>query len=455
MAGGFIAFRCTNFENTAEREQFRLLCNILMEKYKNTNDFCLLIANYNIYDSEFDSILIKNDAIIAIEFKNYGGKIIATENGEWTSDGNIIKGGSRKTVYQQARVNHAALRNGLRELGINAEWIKNIPSLVVFNQDVELDNQLSSRVKTWLHITDNKHFLEKVEDITSKSTDISNTDIIDIAIKMNLSNFIDHSLSHYQIEDSSTETKLEEDLTSTADIAQILSNYDRRTPNHIFNLRENQIFVFGTDTKGSQKYGAAGIAAKKFGAQVGVVEGPTGNCYALPTRGFTISDLSKAVERLLHYIDNNPNHIYLITPVGCGHAGFDAEQVAILFKKLITYENVMLPELFLKVYESETSNTSNAEDTKPLLVTNNEAESEITDNNSRIVSYFEKYHIPYDLSKGYELRDKDGNVIAKAEFGIEIEKIVLCPYNIQSEATFRNYGYRIIEPEEFIKSHNI
>ena len=99
MAGGFIAFRCTNFENTTEREQFRLLCNTLKEKYKNTDDFCLLIANYNIYDSEFDSILIKNDAIIAIEFKNYGGKIIATENGEWTSDGNIIKGGSRKTRY--------------------------------------------------------------------------------------------------------------------------------------------------------------------------------------------------------------------------------------------------------------------------------------------------------------------------------------------------------------------
>lgn len=26
MAGGFIAFRCSNFENTTEREQFRYLC---------------------------------------------------------------------------------------------------------------------------------------------------------------------------------------------------------------------------------------------------------------------------------------------------------------------------------------------------------------------------------------------------------------------------------------------
>lgn len=82
MAGGFIAFRCSNYDNTAEREQFRLLCSILKDKYKNSEEICLPIANYNIYNSEFDAILIKNDAIIAIEFKNYGGKIIATENGD-------------------------------------------------------------------------------------------------------------------------------------------------------------------------------------------------------------------------------------------------------------------------------------------------------------------------------------------------------------------------------------
>ena len=66
MAGGFIAFRCSNYDNTAEREQFRYLCNILKEKYRNSDKLCLLIANYNIYDSEFDSIMIKNDAIIAV-----------------------------------------------------------------------------------------------------------------------------------------------------------------------------------------------------------------------------------------------------------------------------------------------------------------------------------------------------------------------------------------------------
>ena len=77
MAGGFIAFRCSNFENTAEREQFRTLCKQLRRKYYKSEKMCFLIANYNIFDSEFDAILVKNDAIVAIEFKNYGGKIMA------------------------------------------------------------------------------------------------------------------------------------------------------------------------------------------------------------------------------------------------------------------------------------------------------------------------------------------------------------------------------------------
>ena len=186
MAGGFIAFRCSNYENTAEREQFRTLCKNLKKRYAKSEKMCFLIANYNIFDSEFDAILIKNDAIIAIEFKNYGGPIKAVENGDWTANGTIIKGGSRKTVYQQARANHASLRNGLNELGINGEWIKDLPSIIVFNKLITLDNRLSNKVQSWLHITDNAHFIEKVEDITCKSTNMSNSEMVDLAIKLNL-----------------------------------------------------------------------------------------------------------------------------------------------------------------------------------------------------------------------------------------------------------------------------
>jgi len=469
MAGGFIAFRCGNYENTAEREQFRTLCKNLKKKYAKSEKMCFLIANYNIFDSEFDAILIKNDAIIAIEFKNYGGTIKAVENGDWTSNGTIISGGSRKTVYQQARVNHASLRNGLNELGINGEWIKDLPSIIVFNKLITLDNRLSNKVQSWLHITDNAHFIEKVEDITCKSTNMSNTEMVDLAIKLNLNSFIDKDLSSVftdekeKIEEpeevlqndveekddscftdgGKSKTDIETDISKNA-----LSNYDRFTPNHIFSLRPNQIFVFGTDKWGSQKYGAAGMAAKKFGAQVGIIEGATGLCYALPTKGFTIIDLQNAVKRFKDYVNNNPQFTFLITPVGCGHAGFNVTEVSVLFKDLVTYKNVMLPKTFIDEYikdeeepiceDTTTAKTPDACDT-PI---------------AKLIKLLKSEGKKYNESGAFSLKDEKGNVIAEAELGVESEKIVFTPYNIQSANSFKNFGYTIFTPEEYINSRN-
>lgn len=41
----------------------------------------------------------------------------------------------------------------------------------------------------------------------------------------------------------------------------VLKGYDHCTPSKIVSLRNNQIFVFGTNKYGSQKHGAAGLAA--------------------------------------------------------------------------------------------------------------------------------------------------------------------------------------------------
>ena len=470
MAGGFIAFRCSNYENTAEREQFRTLCKNLKKRYAKSDKMCFLIANYNMFDSEFDAILIKNDAIIAIEFKNYGGPIKAVENGEWTANGTIIKGGSRKTVYQQARANHASLRNGLNELGINSEWTKDLPSIIVFNKLITLDNRLSNKVQSWLHITDNAHFIEKVEDITCKSTNMSNTEMVDLAIKLNLNAFIDKDLSSVFTDDrdkidepevilqSDTEEKEEshnyekdEDIVEENNYKNALVGYDRFTPNHIFSLRPNQIFVFGTDKWGSQKYGAAGTAAKKFGAQPGIIEGATGFCYALPTKGFTITDLRNAVLRFKEYVDKNPQQTYLITPVGCGHAGFNVDEVSALFQDLVTYKNVMLPKVFIEEYQKSLPMQPNNEESE----TAQDKESLKVEETPirRLKKYLKAKNIPYNESGTFTIKDEKGDVIAEAELGIESEKIVFVPFNIQSTNTFKNCGYTISQPEDYINSN--
>ena len=442
---GFVAFRCCNFDNTAEREQFRFLCKELVRKYADSEELCLLIANYNIFDCEFDSILIKNDAIIAVEFKNYGGKITASENGDWTSDGKVIKGGSRKSVYQQARVNHAAIRNGLKELGVNPNWLKDIPAVVVFNEPIELSNQLSGRVKTWLNITDNDHFIEKISDITCKKTDMSNEEILSLAGKLNLSNFIDMELSAYKNPASVSANTDADDADPEADSPETgkvpslndeLNNYDRFTPNHVFALRENQIFVFGTDQRGSQRYGAAGIAFNKFGAKQGVVEGKTGNAYALPTKGFPFQQFANAVSRLIETMKTDTVHTYLVTPVGCGHAGYDIKAVADLFKETVRFPNVMLPKSFIDIY----IDTAASQMSDGLMTTEN----------SQIA-----------LLRGHGLTDvqaplllvEDGDAVATAEYGSPSLRVALNPINKQSLNAFKNAGYSVSTVEAYLKTN--
>ena len=186
--GGLLAFRVGNFDNTAEREQFRFLCEQLKAHYENSNDFCVFAGNYNI-GCELDALFIKKDAIIAIEFKNYGGTVVATENGEWKCDGQNIKGGSRKTVLQQARINHSIVKKELKVLGVDGKNIKDVPTLVIFNQPIKLESQLCATTKSWLHITDNEHFIEKLDDITCPLTDLDPLGIVNLAELLNLNSF--------------------------------------------------------------------------------------------------------------------------------------------------------------------------------------------------------------------------------------------------------------------------
>ena len=86
--GGLLAFRVGNYDNTAEREQFRFLCEQLKAHYENSNEFCVFVGNYNI-GCELDALFIKKDAIIAIEFKNYGGNVAYSGRYPFTHSGDI------------------------------------------------------------------------------------------------------------------------------------------------------------------------------------------------------------------------------------------------------------------------------------------------------------------------------------------------------------------------------
>lgn len=228
--GGLLAFRVGNYDNTAEREQFRFLCQQLKTHYEDSGEFCVFVGNYNI-GCELDALFIKKDAIISIEFKNYGGCVVANENGEWTCNGRIIKGGSRKTVLQQARINHSTVKKELKVLGIDKNQIKDVPHLIIFHQPIELENNLSATNKSWLHITDDNHFVEKLDDITCPRTDLDPLGIVNLAELLNLNSFYLAEYSNANYEKPATSPK---QLAIFEDIKNSNSN-----PTHALQESEN------------------------------------------------------------------------------------------------------------------------------------------------------------------------------------------------------------------------
>ncbi len=134
-------------------------------------------------------------------------------------------------------------------------------------------------------------------------------------------------------------------------MSSLLYNRDF-TPNHITSLRNDEIFVFGSNIRGMHGGGAARYAHAHFGAEWGVGEGLTGQCYALPTMEGGVDYIGEKVQNFLACAAQHPEMTFLVTPVACGIAGFTPQQIAPLFVEAIDMQNVLLPKKFVSVIES-------------------------------------------------------------------------------------------------------
>lgn len=117
----------------------------------------------------------------------------------------------------------------------------------------------------------------------------------------------------------------------------------------ITRLNQSEIFVFGSNEAGRHGAGAA-----KWGAKYGQGEGLQGLTYAIPTKDHNIRTLPLEkidiyVARFFSFALAHSGLTFLVTPIGCGLAGYKPEDIAPLFLKhspsLIP--NIRMPEEFL------------------------------------------------------------------------------------------------------------
>ena len=128
--------------------------------------------------------------------------------------------------------------------------------------------------------------------------------------------------------------------------------YNRRyTPERISELKDNEIFVFGSNLAGAHGGGAAWLAFKQFGAVLGEGVGMYGQTYAIPTMQGGVETIKPYVDDFIRFAKEHPGLTFLVTRIGCGIAGFRDEQIAPLFADAINVENIILTMSFVKCLE--------------------------------------------------------------------------------------------------------
>ena len=164
-----ITYECQRAGHVHEIRQFGQIAQSLYDYFDGRDETALLIGNLNIGEANLDGLIIKNDAIIIVECKDYEGNIFARQNGDWTCDGKVIKGGNGgKSVFEQLRKNQRILRRTIAENAYFTEAQRSdIKGLVVFSKLTSYSDDFDRLNKSWVFVTDVNRCGDIMHDILS------------------------------------------------------------------------------------------------------------------------------------------------------------------------------------------------------------------------------------------------------------------------------------------------
>ncbi len=177
---GFKSKLSYRYSTTHENRIWNKLVDELKGYYTNKDEDLYLIGNLVADGRELDALIIKEDAIVVIDFKDYGGQLTVSENKPWTASGININS-DRKNPYAQLSENKYAILNLLKsKLPTGYEnWINigHINALVLFHQSITYDTgrlnfDLSQSASRWFNICDIHNIIRTLNEITSRETSL-------------------------------------------------------------------------------------------------------------------------------------------------------------------------------------------------------------------------------------------------------------------------------------------
>ncbi|MGB1117256.1 MAG: NERD domain-containing protein [Parvibaculales bacterium] len=191
-----MAFEChleAQFSTPHENSFWNRFVEILEKNFQSSNERLFMIGNIFVSGKELDAIIIKDDAIIVVDFKNYGGALEISENAPWKITKNnrvaTINEG-RVNPYRQLHNYKFALLDKLKtHLPENyADWVNlgHINALVLFHEKIECDTNnlaltLGHGVSKWFNICDLSNVVRILGEITSGETHINDANLQHIA----------------------------------------------------------------------------------------------------------------------------------------------------------------------------------------------------------------------------------------------------------------------------------
>lgn len=158
----------------------------------------------------------------------------------------------------------------------------------------------------------------------------------------------------------------------------------RITPYPIVDLKENEVYVFGTNDSGFHGAGSAGHAFRfdnhcnwrfddsfikamnsfigspervgkwaVYGQSTGLMEGQKGKSYGIPTIkqagkkcSKSLDDINASVYIFTGFAIKNPHLTFYVVELGTQLAGWSVEDIAPMFESASQLENVYLPKSF-------------------------------------------------------------------------------------------------------------
>lgn len=173
------AFRGQQFEHTHENKVFDELYDVLAAHCAATQQDWVLFGNFHVGNRELDALVVKPNALIVVDFKNFTGKLEISEDGPWciedATDGQRVqvKGGASVNPLIQLRYNRRALAEFMENVSSQCNW-GHIAATVLFHGTVEFDaRQIPGNCKPWLHIADMSGIVRTLEAIVSREISIA------------------------------------------------------------------------------------------------------------------------------------------------------------------------------------------------------------------------------------------------------------------------------------------